>query len=258
MAEVIMITSGKGGVGKSTVCTNLGMTLALDGYKVCMVDADIGLKNLDLLMGLENRVIYDMNDVLQGNCSIDKAMIKDKHCRNLYLLPACKTMHLDRLKPNEMKLVIDELRSSFDYILIDSPAGIESGFHQALSCSDRAIVVIQLEITSLHDADRVIGLLQKSHMKDIKAIVNRVHPPLIRQGIQLKVEDAIEWLSIDLLGIVYEDPLIVSAKGRGNIRCLDQKSLTYECFQSIKRRLNHENASLPKYREKRLWEKLFG
>lgn len=258
MAQVMMIASGKGGVGKSTICTNLGMTLAMDGYRVCLVDADIGLKNLDLLMGLENRVLYDMNDVLEGNCSIEKAIIKDKHCRNLFLLPACKTMHIHRIQPNDMNLVVNELKNVFDYILIDAPAGIESGFHQAMTCCESVIVVVQLEITSLHDADRVIGLLLKHDKKDIKLIVNRVHPPYIKKGIQMQVEDAVEWLSQEMIGLVYEDPDIVSAKGKGAIRCLDTQSLTHECFQSIKKRLLHEHTSIPKYRDKNLWQKIFG
>ena len=252
-----MITSGKGGVGKSTICANLGVMLAVDGFKVCMIDADIGLKNLDLIMGLENRVIYDMNDVIQGNCSIEKAMIRDKHCRNLFLFPSCKTLQMDRVKPNDMRMVVSELKNMFDFIIIDSPAGIESGFQQALSCSDSAIVVVQLEITSLHDADRVIGLLHKSDMKDIKLIINRVNPDYIKKGIQLKIEEAAEWLSIDLLGIVYEDALMMPAASKGNIRSLDKSSLTYECFLAIKKRLLHEIAEIPKYRDKSIWQRIF-
>lgn len=257
MSQVIMITSGKGGVGKSTVCANLGMKLALDGYKVCMIDADIGLKNLDIMMGLENRIMYDMNDVIQGICSIEKAMIRDKHCRNLFLLPSCKTMQIERVSGQDMQLVVKELKQIFDYILIDSPAGIETGFHHALSCSSMAIVVVQLEITSLHDADRVIGLLHRHGLKEIKLVINRVNPELIRKQVQLRIEDAVEWLSIDLLGLVYEDEKIALSISKGNIRSMEPSTLTHACFTTMVKRLNHELADIPKFKEKNLWQRMF-
>ncbi|NCC54663.1 MAG: septum site-determining protein MinD, partial [Erysipelotrichia bacterium] len=176
MGETIAITSGKGGVGKSNICLNIGVSLAKKGYKVCMLDMDLGLKNLDVLMGLENRVIYDLSDVMNAGCSLKQVMIKDKRLNNLYLIPACKSVHIERLKKTDVEKVVEHLKQQFDYVLLDSAAGLESGFYASISSADKIIVVATLDYTSLQDADRIIGLLMKEGIEDIHLILNKVNP----------------------------------------------------------------------------------
>ncbi len=257
MGTSIAITSGKGGVGKSTICISLGMVLARAGYRVCLIDVDLGLKNLDVMMGLENRVFYDLHDAMNGKCSLNKAILRDKREENLYLLPACKSIHVQSFNGQDLKLVVDELKRSFDYVLLDSPAGIESGFLHALHCADRMILVTTLDIAAIQDADRVIGLLMKENIETIQVVLNKVNPRYIEKGISVRMEEALSWLSVELLGIVYDDENITRGNNRGNPHVLDEKSQTRECFEVIRSRLMGENVSLPKYREKNLLKKLF-
>lgn len=257
MGTSIAITSGKGGVGKSTICISLGMVLARAGYRVCLIDVDLGLKNLDVMMGLENRVFYDLYDAMNGKCSLNKAILRDKREENLYLLPACKSINVTNFNGNDLKLVVEELKRSFDYVLLDSPAGIESGFMHSLHCADRVILVTTLDITAIQDADRIIGLLMKENIETIQVILNRVNPRFIEKGISVRMEDALSWLSVELLGIVYEDENIAKGNNRGTPHVLDEKSLTSDCFENIRARLFGENVALPKYREKNILRKLF-
>lgn len=253
----IAITSGKGGVGKSSVCVSMGIVLAKKGYRVCLIDVDLGLKNLDVMMGLENRVYYDLKDAMDGKCSLNKAILRDKHESNLYLLPACKSVNVTHFKGEDLQLVVNELKKSFDYILLDTPAGIESGFMYSLKCADRIIIVTTLDIAAIQDADRIVGLLMKENVETIQLILNRVNPRYIEKGISVKMEDALSWLSIELLGIVYEDEQIARGNNRGNPQVLDMKSLSYECFDATCERLLNHQAVLPKYREKNLLHKIF-
>lgn len=257
MGTSIAITSGKGGVGKSTICINLGMTLAHAGFRVCMIDVDLGLKNLDVMMGLENRVYYDLLDVINGKCPLNKAILKDKQENNLFLLPACKSINVKEFNGEDLKLVVNELKKSFDYILLDSPAGIESGFTHALNCADRVILVTTLDITSIQDADRVIGIMMKENVNHIQCIVNRVNPRYIEKGISVKIEDALVWLSVELLGVIYEDENIVKGNNRGIQVALNGHSMSGECLEVIKDRLLGLNVSIPKYREKNFFKKIF-
>ena len=257
MGEAIAITSGKGGVGKSSVTLNLGMMLAMKQKRVCLIDMDLGLKNLDLMMDLQNRVIYDLKDVLEGKCPLRKAIIKDKHCANLYLLPACKSMRIHDMKTAEIKRVVDLLKHEFDYVLLDTPAGIESGFLCSLPCVERVLLVSTLDVTSLQDGDRVIGLLLKEGLDQIDLIINRYQPRFVEKKISLSLEDAAQWLGIDLLGYIFEDEEVMRANNYHFAAIMQSESL-YACFYALAKRLCGEAAPLPKYREKKLLAKLFG
>ena len=257
MGTSIAITSGKGGVGKSTVCVNLGIALAHAGFRVCMIDVDLGLKNLDVMLGLENRVYYDLLDVIHGVCPLNKALLKDKQENNLYLLPACKSINVKEFKGSDLKLVVNELKKNFDYILLDSPAGIESGFVHSIACADRVLLVTTLDITSIQDADRVIGIMMKENVQTIQCVVNRVNPRYIEKGISVKLEDALTWLSVELLGVIYEDENIVKGNNRGIQSIQNSNGMSSACFEAIKDRLLGLNVAIPKYREKSILRKIF-
>ncbi len=258
MGRAIAITSGKGGVGKSSVCINLGIVLAQMGYRVCLIDVDLGLKNLDVMLGLENRVIYDLRDVMEGICPLEKAILKDKREDNLFLLPACKSVNLRYFQGGDLQVVVQELKQKFDYILLDTPAGIESGFVHSIACVKDVLLVTNLDITSMQDADRVIGILMKEQMHSIRLIVNRMNPRFIEKGISIRLEDALNWLSIELLGYVYDDENVIRSNNRGIPISLSKQSLVYECFVAMAKRLNGEQAPLPKYKERRFLQKIFG
>lgn len=258
MGRAIAITSGKGGVGKSSVCINIGIVLAQMGYRVCLIDVDLGLKNLDVMLGLENRVIYDLKDVMDGICPLEKAILKDKREPNLYLLPACKSVNLRYFQGSDLQLVVNELKHHFDFILLDTPAGIESGFIHSIACVEDVILVTNLDITSVQDADRVIGILMKERMRSIQLIVNRMNPRYIEKGISIRLEDALNWLSIDLLGYVFDDETIIRSNNRGVPISLSKNTLVYDCFLAIAKRLTGNEVPLPKYKEKKFLQKLFG
>lgn len=258
MGRAIAITSGKGGVGKSSVCINLGIVLAHLGYRVCLIDVDLGLKNLDVMLGLENRVLYDLKDVMEGNCTLDSALLKDKREPNLYLLPACKSVNIKTFQGSDLRMVVRELKKEFDFLLLDTPAGIESGFVHSISCVDDVIVVTNLDITSIQDADRVIGILMKEQKQSIALIVNRMNQRFIDKGITVKLEDALQWLSIDFLGYVYEHENVIRSNNRGMPISLSKQSIVYECFFAIAKRLCGEMVELPKCKEKGFLQKLFG
>ena len=246
MARVIMITSGKGGVGKTTVCANLGIALASLGKKVCMIDMDLGLKNLDVMMGLENRVFYDLKDAVEGRCPLSRAMIQDKRCENLFLMAACRTVNIGRLQ------------DQFDFILLDSPAGIERGFQYAMCCADEALVVVQLDIAALQDSDRVIGILLKEGKTTIRLVMNRVNPRYIEKGISLSVKEAADWLGLEVIGLVYEDENLIACNNRGVPMAFKRSTITSQCYTVIAQRLLGEKAALPKFKEKNIIQKLFG
>lgn len=258
MGRAIAITSGKGGVGKSSVCVNLGIVLAQMGQRVCLIDVDLGLKNLDVMLGLENRVIFDLRDVMEGICSLEKAILRDKREENLYLLPACKSVNLKYFHGSDLQIVVETLKKEFDFVLLDTPAGIESGFVHSIACVEEVVLVTNLDITSVQDADRVIGILMKEHMSSIQLIVNRMNPRYIEKGISIRLEDALNWLSIDLLGYVFDDETVIRANNRGVPVSLAKHSLVYDCFEAIAKRLLGEEAPLPKYKEKGLFQKIFG
>ena len=215
MSEVIVITSGKGGVGKTTTTANVGTGLAQLNKKVVLIDTDIGLRNLDVVMGLENRIVYNLVDVVEGNCKIKQALIKDKKYPELYLLPSAQTRDKTSVTPEQMKKLTDELREEFDYILLDCPAGIEQGFKNAIAGADRAIVVTTPEVSAIRDADRIIGLLEANEVQKTELIVNRLRMDMVKRGDMMSVEDVCDILAIPLLGAVPDDENIVISTNQG-------------------------------------------
>ncbi len=256
MARVIVVTSGKGGVGKTSVTSNLGITLAKNS-KVCLIDADLGLKNLDVVLGIENRVVFDMQDVISGVCSLSQALVKDKRNNNLFILPACKSIDVQKINFSYLEKIINDLKQSFDYILIDSPAGIERGFHNAIRNADEAIVVITLDTSSVRDADKVVGILNGAGIQDVKLVINKVNMKHIEEGISLSMTDAIDILGVGIVGVVYHDEAVSQGNNKGFPIANDNKSISSKCFNNIAKRINGENIELLKYRKRSFLEKLF-
>lgn len=240
MARVITITSGKGGVGKTTTTANLGTALAMRGHRVTVIDADIGLRNLDVVMGLENRIVYDLVDVVEGRARLRQALIKDKRLPELCLLPAAQTRDKDAVSPEQMVDLTNQLRPDFDFVLIDSPAGIEGGFRNAIVGADEVIIVTTPEVSAVRDADRIVGLVEAAEKQTPRLIVNRLKPRLVNRGEMLSVDDVLELLAIDLIGIVPDDETIVTSTNRGEAAVYDQNSLAGKAFLHIARRLNGE------------------
>lgn len=237
MSEIIVITSGKGGVGKTTTTANLGMSLAIEGKKVVLIDADIGLRNLDVVMGLENRIVYDIVDVIDGNCRIAQALIKDKRNSNLFLLPAAQTKDKDAVLPGQMQKLCESLKEDFDYILIDCPAGIERGFKNAIAGADRAIVITNPEVSAVRDADRIIGLLEANNLKNPMLILNRIRADMVTRGDMMSIEDVTEILAVDILGVVPEDEYIITSTNHGEPAVLKADSRAGRAFIDISRRV---------------------
>lgn len=238
MGIVLVITSGKGGVGKTTATANLGSGLAKEGKSVVLIDADIGLRNLDLVMGLENRIVFDLVDVVEGKCrSVKQALIKDKRFDNLFLLPAAQSKDKDAVSPEQMKQLCAELRESYDYVLLDCPAGIEHGFKNAVAGADEAIIVTNPEVSAVRDADRIIGLLEAEEKNNSRLIVNRLRPEMVKRGQMLSVEDIREILNIHLLGIVPEDERIINASNKGEPVVLDETSKAGASYRHIVQRI---------------------
>lgn len=240
-AKIITVTSGKGGVGKTTTTANLGVALASDGKKVVCIDGDIGLRNLDVVMGLENRIVYDLVDIVEGRCRLRQAMIRDKQFPELYLIPAAQTRDKSALSPSDMVRVCDELRPDFDFILIDSPAGIERGFRNALAPADLVLVVTNPEVSAVRDADRIIGLVESEEKGPARLIINRINANLIKRGDMLKPDDVIELLAIDIIGLVPEDENVVKSTNLGQPVALDGKTKAGQAFHNIAKRLQGEN-----------------
>jgi len=249
MSEVYVITSGKGGVGKTTTTANLGVGLALNDKRVVLVDVDIGLRNLDVVMGLENRIVYDIVDVVDGKCRLRQALIKDKRYSNLCLLPAAQTKDKDAINEEQMKKLCESLREEFDYILLDCPAGIEQGFKNAIAGADKAIVIATPEVSSVRDADRIVGLLEASELKDHKLILNRVRPDMVKRGDMMSVEDVTDILAIDILGVVPDDESIVIASNKGEPCVTDASSRAGQAFRDVTRRMLGEEVPFPNLNE---------
>lgn len=215
MSEVIVVTSGKGGVGKTTVAANLGCGLALLGNKVVLIDTDIGLRNLDVVMGLENRIVYNLVDVVEGGCRIKQALIKDKNHQGLYLMPSAQTRDKSSVTPQQMKKLTQELTEEFDYVILDCPAGIEQGFKNAVAGASRAIVVTTPEVSAIRDADRVMGLLEADGMEKIEMIINRIRPDLVARGDMMSLSDIQEILTVPIIGAVTDEEEIVISSNNG-------------------------------------------
>jgi septum site-determining protein MinD len=244
MGEVIVITSGKGGVGKTTTTANLGAALALRGKKVALVDTDIGLRNLDVVMGLENRIVYDIVDVVEEKCKLRQALIKDKRFNELFLLPAAQTRDKSAVNEEQMKNLIGKLKEEFDYILIDCPAGIEQGFKNAIAGANRAIVVTTAEISAIRDADRIVGLLEASEIKNPELVVNRIRPAMIKKGEMMDVDDIVDLLSIDLIGVVPDDEYIITQTNKGEPVVTNSKAPSGKSYMEIARRILGENVEV--------------
>lgn len=214
-SEVIVVTSGKGGVGKTTTTANVGTGLAKQGKKVCLIDTDIGLRNLDVVMGLENRIVYNLVDVVEGSCRVKQALIRDKRNPGLYLMPSAQTRDKSAVSPGQMIKVIEHLREQFDYILLDCPAGIEQGFQNAIAGADRALVVTTPEVSAIRDADRIIGLLEANGMKQMDLVINRLRMDMVKKGDMMSANDVVDILAVPLLGIVPDDENVVIATNQG-------------------------------------------
>ncbi|MEB3100374.1 septum site-determining protein MinD [Ferviditalea candida] len=237
MGEAIVVTSGKGGVGKTTTTANIGTALALLGKKVCMIDTDLGLRNLDVVMGLENRIIYDLVDVVEGRCRLQQALIKDKRFDELYLLPAAQTKDKHAVSPDDMKTIVQQLKQDYDYILIDCPAGIEQGFRNAVAGADRAIVVTTPENAAVRDADRIIGLLESEKINGPKLIINRIRVNMMKKGDMLDIDEVCSILAIDLLGIVPDDEYVIKAANSGEPTVMNPSSKAAIAYRNMARRI---------------------
>lgn len=239
MGEVIVVTSGKGGVGKTTTTANIGTGLAKLNKKVVLIDTDIGLRNLDVVMGLENRIVYNLVDVIEGNCKRNQALIRDKRYENLFLLPAAQTKDKTSVTPEQMKKLTEELKEEFDYVILDCPAGIEQGFKNAIAGADRALVVTTPEVSAVRDADRIIGLLEANEIKKTQLIVNRLRADMVKRGDMMSAEDVIDILAVDLIGQVPDDENIVVATNNGE-PLVGDNSLAGQAYMNICRRIGGE------------------
>jgi septum site-determining protein MinD len=239
--KVFTITSGKGGVGKTTATANLATALAVDGARVVCIDADIGLRNLDVVLGLENRIVYDLVDVVEGRCRLRQAMIRDKRLPNLFLIPAAQTRDKTAVSPSDMVRLVDELREESEWILIDSPAGIERGFRNAIAPADVVVVITNPEISAVRDADRIIGLIEAEEKGPAKLVINRIKPEMVKREDMLSPDDVLELLAVELIGIVPEDDNVILSTNRGTPIVLDRKSQAGQAFRNIAARLEGQD-----------------
>ena len=251
MGSAIVVTSGKGGVGKTTTSANVGTALALSGKKVCLVDADIGLRNLDVMMGLENRVVFDLVDVIEEKCRPEQAVVKDKRFEDrLFLLPASQTKEKSAVSAEQFAMLVQKLKQAHDYVLIDCPAGIEQGFRNAVAGADQAIVVTTPENTAVRDADRVIGLLEKETIERPKLIVNRLRQQMVQRGDMLDVDEIVQVLAVDLLGVIPDDEHVVKGSNRGEPTVLDAQSRAGIAYRNVGRRILGDSVPLMPLNEK--------
>jgi len=235
--RIIVITSGKGGVGKTTTTANLAVALASEGHKVVAVDGDVGLRNLDVIMGLENRIVYTLVDVIEGTCRLNQALIRDKRINNLYMIPTAQSRTKDAVTSEQMLDICRQLRSEFDYVLIDSPAGIEAGFRNASVGADEALVVTTPEVSAVRDADRIIGLLESMEKAPISLIINRIKPEMVKRGDMLAVQDVLDILAVDLIGTIPDDESVVTSSNKGEPLTFSNGSAASQAFLNIAKRI---------------------
>jgi septum site-determining protein MinD len=255
LGEVIVITSGKGGVGKTTTTASLGAALALRGQRVLVVDADIGLRNLDVILGLENRIVFNVVDVAKKICKPSQAIIKSKRSNNLYLLPASQTDDKDVIDEAEIRFVLEQFRREFHYILVDSPAGIEQGFRNACAGAESAIVVTTPEVSAIRDADRVVGLLSSKGI-EARLIINRIDFDMVRRGDMLSVRDVQDILGVEILGVIERDEQIIVAANTGEPVVYNPKSKAGQAFTRIAGRLCGEQIPIPNFTGGSIWSRL--
>jgi septum site-determining protein MinD len=264
MGQIVTVTSGKGGVGKSTSVANLTTSIAMSGKKVVAIDFDIGLRNLDMLLGLENRIVYDVVDVMEGNCNISQALIADKNTNGLYFLPASQTKDKNILDTKKVEKLLLELKEDFDYVFVDSPAGIEGGFEHAIYLADRALVVTTAEVSAVRDADRVIGIIDAKSARakngeevEKHIIINRIKPEMVERGEMLNVEDVLQILALPLIGVVPDDAGVVTSTNRGVPVVHDEKSLSGEAYRRIARRVMGEEVEYLNLHARKGWGGFF-
>lgn len=247
MAECIVVTSGKGGVGKTTTSANLGCGLALQGYRVALVDADIGLRNLDLILGLENRIVYDLVQVIEGECKLKQALIRDKRVDGLYMLPAAQTRDKNAVKPEDMKRLVAELKETFDYVIMDCPAGIEQGFKNSIAGADRAIIVTTPEVSAIRDADRIIGLVEAHELPEPELIINRYRVGMVSRGDMMSKDDILEILAIPLIGMVPDHEDVIISANRGQPAVFDENSVVGAAYRRIAMRVLGNEVPMPNF-----------
>ena len=244
MGKVIVVTSGKGGVGKTTTTANLGTGLAMAGKRVVVIDADIGLRNLDVILGLENRIVYNLVDIVEETCRPKQAMIKDKKLEGLFLIPAAQTRDKSSVTPDQMKILTAKLKEDYDYVLIDCPAGIEQGFKNAIAGADEALVVTTPEVSAVRDADRIIGMLEAAEVPSTRLVINRIKQEMVLKGEMMGIDDVVEILAVDLLGIIPDDSEIVVASNKGEPVIYNQKSFAGKAYQNITDRIEGKDVPL--------------
>lgn len=235
--RIIVITSGKGGVGKTTTTANLAVALANEGHRVVAIDGDVGLRNLDVIMGLENRIVYTLVDVIEGTCRLNQAMIRDKRIENLYMIPTAQSRTKDAVSSEQMLEICSQLRSEFDFVLIDSPAGIEAGFRNAAAGADEALVVTTPEVSAVRDADRIIGLLESMEKAPISLIINRIKPEMVKRGEMLAIQDVLDILAVELIGTIPDDESVVTSSNKGEPLTFSNGSLATRAFLNIAKRI---------------------
>lgn len=260
MGKAIVITSGKGGVGKTTSTANIGTALALMGKRVCLMDLDIGLRNLDVVLGLENRIIYDIVDVANGRAKLPQALVKDKRFEDrLYLLPAAQTTDKTALNEDQVRDIVEELMPDFDYVLIDCPAGIEQGFLNAIAGADAAIIISTPEISAVRDADRVVGILEQHPLEEEpRLIINRIRPHMMQEGDVMDVDELTHHLGIELLGIVFDDDAVIATSNHGEPIVLNENNPVSKGYRNIARRLGGASVPLMKIEEQKpgFWSRM--
>lgn len=255
-ANVLTITSGKGGVGKTTTVANIAVALASANQKVVCIDGDIGLRNLDVILGLENRIVYDIVDIVEGRCRTRQAMIRDKRFPELFMIPAAQTRDKNAVSPSDMVRLCNELRDEFDWIIIDSPAGIERGFKNSIAPADIVAIVTNPEMSAVRDADRVIGIIESEEKKPPYLIINRLKPAMVEKGDMLSVDDIYELLRIDVIGIVPEDENVIIASNKGVPLSIEAKSRSGQAFRNIARRFMGEEVPFLDLKQSNFWKKL--
>lgn len=248
--QVLVVTSGKGGVGKTTSSANIGAALSMLGKKVLLLDTDLGLRNLDIILGIENRIVFDIVDVVCGICDIEQALIEDKRFDGLFLMPASQTSDKDVLSEKQIKELILKLKERFDYIIIDCPAGIEQGFKNAVVAADKAIIVVTPDKTSIRDADRIIGLLEKNNLSDYVLLINRLRPDMIKKDYMLNIDEIIDILGIDLIGVVPEDEMIIVSANKNEPVVLNKKSKSGIAYKNVAERLTGNIVPLMEFEKK--------
>jgi len=258
MGEVIVITSGKGGVGKTTSSANIGTGLAKQDKTVVMIDTDIGLRNLDVVLGLENRIVYNLVDVVEGNCRLKQALIKDRYYPGLFLLPSAQTRDKTAVTPEQMVKLVEEMKPDYDYVILDCPAGIERGFQNAIAAADRAIIVTTPEVSAIRDADRILGLLEAGGIHRNHLLINRLRPELVKRGELMAAEDVVDLLGVPLIGVVPDDESVIITTNQGQ-SVMEGNSMAGKAYENIVRRIMGEEIPyLNLNTGKGFWARMFG